>query len=90
MTEAPDWMIIDAVRYAIGRQSYQVGITCEWLRSTWPKLSAHVQEIVRRDVEEAFRDDDRDRAAGRQYKALGMDMDRKEWESVRALWAKQS
>lgn len=83
----PDWMIIDAVRYCIGRQSYQVGTTCEWLRRNWPKLNEHVRAIVQRDVEEAFRDDDRDRARGSQYKALGMDMDRKEWEAVRELWA---
>ena len=84
--EIPDWMIIDALRYCIGRQSYQVGITCEWLRRNWSQMSAHAKEIVQRDVEEAFRDDDRDREAGRPYKALGMDMDRREWEMVRALW----
>ena len=85
-SEIPDWMIIDAVRYAIGRQSYQVGITCEWLRRNWSNLSEHVKTIVRNDVEEAFRFDDRDRENGYPYKHLGMDMDRREWETVRALW----
>lgn len=83
----PSWLIIDAVRYAIGRQSYQVGITCAWLRANWSQLDEHARTIVQQDVEEAFRDDDRDRESVRPYKALGMDMDRREWERVRALWA---
>lgn len=86
MIPAPDWMLIDAVRYAIGRQSYQVGVTCRWLAATWAQIPADAKEIIRRDVEEAFQLDDRDREDGSQYKYLGMDMDRREWEKVRALW----
>lgn len=48
-----------------------------------------VRGIIKRDIEEAFAEDDRDReklngASG--YKRLGMDMDRREWERVRKLW----
>lgn len=82
----PNWMVIDAVRYAIGRRSYQVGITCEWLRNNWQNLSEHARTIVKNDVEEAFEFDDRDRANGDKNLYLGMDMDRREWEGVRALW----
>jgi len=70
--EIPDWMIIDAVRYCMGRQSYQVGITCEWLRRNWRSMSDHTRTIVQRDVEEEFERDDRDRELGRPYKALGL------------------
>jgi hypothetical protein len=83
----PSWMLIDAVRYATGRCTYQVGTTCDWLCAHWPRLPEHARSIIQRDVEEAFARDDRDRANGSQYKALGHDCDRRDWERVRALWA---
>lgn len=82
----PDWMVIDAVRYAIGRMSYQVGITCGWLVHYWPTLSEHTKYVIKQDVDEAFEHDDAMRAGGSTYAPLGMDMDRRELERVRALW----
>ena len=79
---APDWMIIDAVRYAIGRRSYQVGITAAWVRCSWNMLNEHTQAIIRQDIEGEFA------AAERtgNYSHIGYDCDRKEWEDVRRLW----
>ena len=41
---------------------------------------------IQRDIEEAFARDDADREAGREFKAMGHDCDRKQWERVRSLW----
>lgn len=82
MITAPDWMIIDAVRYAIGRRSYQVGVTAQWVRCSWPILNEHVRAIIKQDIEGEFETAER---TGR-YDHLGMECDRREWESVRALW----
>ena len=81
---ATDWMVIDAIRYAMGRRSYQVGVTCSWVRSHWHLLSRQIQEIIRQDVESEFLVAER---TGN-FSHLGADCDRREWEDVRALWLK--
>lgn len=80
-------MVIAATRYCLGRMTYIVGDCASWLIKTWPLLSQQTQNIIKRDLEEAFTRDDEDREAGRDYKALGHDCDRAEWSRVRKLWA---
>lgn len=88
----PDWLFIDAVRYAIGRMSAQVSLTTEWIRHAWPYLPKGARNIIKRDVEDAFKRDDDHRAEDNRcgvmidYKPLGMDCDRACWEKVRELW----
>ena len=82
-----DMMAVAAVRYCLGRSSYIVGDCCEWLPQAWPTLSESARNIIKRDIEEAFKADDESRADKyNQYHRLGMDMDRAEWEKVRGLW----
>lgn len=45
-------MLISAVRYASGRMSYIVGVTCEFVLSVKPKLSQQCINIIIRDIEE--------------------------------------
>lgn len=94
MVKLPDWMVIDSVRYALGRTSYQVGVTARWLVTYWNSLPESAREIIQRDIEEAFDRDDRDRETWREALdpnrpkgfELGWDCDRQSWEAVRALW----
>ena len=79
-------MVIAATRYCLGRMTYVVGECASWLIKTWPLLSQQTQNIIKRDIEEAFARDDEDREAGRDFKALGWDCDRAEWLRVRKLW----
>jgi hypothetical protein len=79
-------MVIAAFRYCLGRMTYIVGDCASWLIKIWPYLSKETQNIIKRDLEEAFTRDDEDREAGRDYKALGHDCDRAEWSRVRKLW----
>ena len=81
---ATDWMVIDAVRYAMGRRSYQVGVTASWVRCSWHMLNDHIQQIIKQDIESEFQTAER---TGN-YSHLGADCDRREWEDVRALWLK--
>ena len=81
----PDWFIISAVRYALGRQTYIIADTTDWLLLHWEELPGRARATVRADVEEAFGRDDR--AQGKPYGGpLGMAQDRERWERVRALW----
>ena len=82
---------VGACRYYLGRQSYAVSMFCEALRAAWPSLSAETQDIIMRDIDEAFERDDRARAdrssgAERTYLPLGHNCDRESWEGVRRLW----
>ncbi len=80
-------MVVAAVRYCTGRMTYIVSDCADWLIEIWPILSDKTQNIIKRDIEEAFTRDDEDRESGRDYKALGHDCDRAEWSRVRKLWA---
>lgn len=79
-------MVLAAVRYCLGRQSYMVGDCCDWLIWLWPKLDEANRKLIQRDVDEAFESDDAAREDGNVCRRLGMDIDRKQWERVRALW----
>ncbi len=79
-------MVIAAFRYCLGRMTYIFGDCADWLIKIWPYLSKETQNIIKRDLEEAFARDDEDRESGRDCKSLGHDCDRAEWSRVRKLW----
>ena len=81
-----DLMAMAAFRYCLGRSTYIVGDCADWLIAQWPNIDPQQRAVILRDLEEAFKRDDEARASGdNRYLPLGMDMDRKEWERVRAL-----
>lgn len=79
-------MAVSAVRYCLGRRTYIVSDCQEWLCDIWDELPEKAQTIIQRDVEEAFKRDDEDRANGKEHRALGDACDMLCWEKVRALW----
>lgn len=79
-------MAVSAARYCLGRSTYIVSDCQEWLCEIWDELPEKAQAIIQRDVEEAFKRDDEDRANGKDYRALGDACDRRGWEKVRKLW----
>ena len=79
-------MAVAAVRYCIGRMSYIVSDCADWLIEVWPELDESTRNIIRRDIEETFIRDDEARDINSEYKPLGMDCDRQQWERVRRLW----
>ena len=81
-----DLMATAAFRYCCGRRTYIIRDCVDWLLDQWPTFSDTAKAIIRSDLEDAFARDDADRERGSDYKALGHDCDRKEWERVRNLW----
>ena len=49
-----DHMVVSAVRYALGRQTYIVPVTTQEVMRVWPELSAKTKTIIRRDIKEAL------------------------------------
>ena len=84
--DAEQLMVTAAVRYCLGRQTYIVGSCADWLIEQWPAINERTRSVIKRDVEEAIKDDDEARATGSKYKPLGWDCDREQWLRVRALW----
>ena len=83
----PHMLLIAATRYFIGRMTIA---TCSFaqdeLAKAWPHIPQKTRAIIRRELEEAFRDDDNDREQGASRRTLGWDCDREAWEAVRAAW----
>jgi hypothetical protein len=51
-------MVMAAVRYCLGRQSYIVSACQEWLRQNWSEFAAENQSIIVRDIVEKLQDDE--------------------------------
>lgn len=79
-------MAVAAFRYSLGRMTYIVSDCADWLIANWPRLPSNAQKIIQRDLDEAFIRDNDARQDGSEYKPLGHDRNRAQWERVRALW----
>lgn len=66
-------MLISAVRYALGRMSYIVKDTCDFVLFNRSKLSENCRRIIIKDIEDEL---DRYHSCG---KTLGMDFDERNW-----------
>lgn len=68
-------MLVSAVRYALGRQTYIVGWTVNEVVDAWPDLSQGARELIIRDVIEAA--------------PRISDVDRQDWNRVTTLKTKK-
>lgn len=82
-----DLMVLAAFRYCVGRRTYIVPECVEWLFVNWPEFSDSIKGLIQKELEELFDQDDLYRAGEwGDYRPLGDNCDRQEWERVRALW----
>ena len=75
-------MLISAVRYALGRQSYIVGTTAEFVATVRTKLSKNCIAIIIRDIEEEIE------RCHRLGVTCGMDFDERTWVNLLKLLRK--
>jgi len=73
---------IGAFRYYCGRTTISVHAFCEELIKEWVNIPNGAQGVIKRDLEEAIRDDDRDRERGSEHFILGHDSDKAKWLDV--------
>lgn len=78
----PDFMVIGAFRYALGRETYVTHETSSWLIENWGLLAASAREVIKRDLIRTFEEDDRARSLSAKYLPLGDDCDRAEWQKL--------
>lgn len=79
-------MVIAAVRYCLGRQTYIVSYCADWLIENWERFAPGTKKLIQRDIDAPLDDDDRRAALRLYYRHLGAVCDRAEWERVRRLW----
>lgn len=82
----PEWVLINAMRYAMGRMTYVTSDTADLVLALWPTLSDDARNILRQDMETEFARADRLSAQPGLGHPLGMACDIRSWERVRALW----
>lgn len=61
-------MMISAMRYALGRRTYIVGFTCDYIKRYIPDLSHNCKCIMIRDIKEQER-----------FGGYGDECDKKDW-----------
>lgn len=71
-------MLSSAVRYAIGRMTYVVSMTCAEVRTAWEHLSAQTKAVITRDVEQALAQ------AESRGEHVGMQVDHHDWADLLA------
>ena len=56
--------VVAAFRYCLGRQTYIVQECADWLLLHWPVIEQPVRDLIKRELERAFEQDDKVRAGG--------------------------
>ena len=82
-------LLIPATRYYIGRMTIHTTVHAQALARGWSSIPQNVRNVIRTDLEDAFRRDDAMRAdpvCSPSYYPLGGDVDREAWEEVRKAW----
>ncbi len=85
----PHSLLIAAQRYYQGRRTIAAANFAEELAKAWPTIPEHTRSVIKRDLTDAFKDDDKARARGETCRPLGMDCDREAWERVRQAWSRE-
>ena len=71
----PDWMIVYSFRYCLGRMTYAVSDFVEWAIENWDNIPSKEQFLIAKELNEAFNSGN--------PRALGMDMDKQQWQLLR-------
>jgi len=84
---APDFVVLSAFRYALGRSTYIVEDTVIWLMENWYDISEETQALIWKELKKAFEEDTEHRRFPGGNHPLGMDMDRAQWAKLLRLCA---
>lgn len=64
-------IVSSAVRYALGRRTYIVGVVCSYVKSHLDELSEPCRRNIKRDIREAY--------------SLGDKCDEREWKELERM-----
>ena len=78
-TDAESEIYFCAFRYCLGRKSYVVSDFCEEATRKIRRINDHFLLLLEKELLEAIRQDDAERANGDIHRTLGWDCDRETW-----------
>lgn len=84
MIDCPGWLAINATRYAMGRMTYTVQDTCEFLIHNLHRFDKGVRRVILDDIRDEIN------LAERRGTTLGMAMDHAQWKKVLKHFAEDS
>lgn len=73
---AEEQILICAVRYALGRQSYIVGVVADYVNGVKEQISDHCRDILVRDIQEEIE------FYHKMGTTCGMDIDERRWQNL--------
>jgi len=79
MAQIPEFMVLYAVRYALGRKSHSVSEVTGWLEENWDQISGSTKTSIYVSIRRQERFD----MPEKDYDPLGDPCDRKRWEELR-------
>lgn len=78
ITPNEEFLVVSSVRYARGRATYIVEMTCEWVINHWEQLSEKTRAVIARDVRDEVK---QRREEGAKQSALAR-IDNPFWEKL--------
>jgi len=67
----PEFVLICAFRYALGRRSYAVGMIVDEIMSNWDELGDSIKKLIQDEIKDAD--------------SLGMECDKEQWNRILKL-----
>ena len=90
-TDGPSGLVFWSFRYFLGRRTIHACAFARELAAAWHHLPEREQASIRRELDQAFADDDRMRAdvVEQTWWPLGHQCNRDSWAMVRAVYMKE-
>lgn len=87
-TTGADELVFWSFRYFLGRMTISACCFADSLSRVWDLLSEKTKALIEKELEAAFKQDEKDRKDKSPHKTLGHDCDREAWEKIRAKYRK--
>lgn len=81
-----DDLVFWSFRYFLGRQTIATCQFAEELSKAFPLLNKRVKNLIRRELDRSFQEDDKARKNNEKFLPLGLDCDRQQWQKVREAY----
>ncbi len=82
-------LVFWAFRYFVGRMTISTTCFARDLAKAWRYLPQREKDLIHRELDNLFEEDDKARKADSKHLPLGMDMDRDSWQHVRDAYNKE-
>ena len=83
-------LVFWAFRYFVGRMTIATTCFARDLAKAWKYLPQREKDLIHKELDQLFEDDNRARKQDSKHLPLGMDMDRDSWQLVRDAYVQEA